>query len=124
MARRSRSTARGWSRMSSSATQVLPHEHLHVRGHVVRLARGVHQANPLGIGALDLEIAAAHLAMKGQRLPLEVIQPPPPDAIEADLRIEVEEQREVGQYAAGGDEVQLADHRGIETAPVALVRHG
>ena len=62
--------------------------------------------------------------MEAQGLALEVVAPAAAAAAEAHRRIAVEEQREIGQHAAGGAHVELADDLGIDTAGVALVGHG
>src|SRR4029453_19683921 len=79
----------------------------------------LHDALPI---SLDLQVAAAHPAMERQRQALEVVTAAA-DAAEAHGGIEIEQQREVGQDAAGGSHVELADQLGIEPAPVALVGH-
>src|SRR5206468_7449695 len=123
-ARRSSSTARGWSRMRSSATEELLDDRAH-RGldHIGRL-RGADQANALGLGAQDLAIAPAHLAMARERLSLEAVEAPALRAIasEPGRRIEAEEEGEVGHDAAGRARVQLADQVGIDAASVPLIR--
>src|SRR5262245_7164572 len=123
-ARRSSSTARGWSRMRSSATQELLDDRAHLGlDDVRRLARS-DQPDALGLGAEDLEIAAAHLAMEGERLALEIVEAPVarPHPAHPLGRIEVEEQGEIGHDAAGRARVQLANQVAIDAATVPLVR--
>ena len=81
-----------------------------------------HPGQPLG--AHDLEIPAPHPPMEGELLALEAIEAPAGDPPDADGRIEVEEEREIRQHAAGGLHVHLADQLGIDAAPVALVGDG
>src|SRR5262245_201864 len=134
-ARRKSSTARGWSAMRSSGTQRsaaarsgateeglhdCPYLGLALVGRAIR----VDQPHALGLGPTDLEIAAAHAPMKRQRLALEVVETPPPDAPESLDGIEIEEQREVREDPTGRSYVQLADQVRIDAAAVALVSDG
>src|SRR5262249_12661819 len=100
-ARRSSSPARGWSRMRSSATQELLDDRAHLGLDDIRRSSRANQPDALGLGAQDLEIAAAHLAVEGERLALEIVQAPvtAPDPPHALGRVEVEEQREIGHDA-------------------------
>src|SRR6266478_5475211 len=93
-ARRSRATARGWSRIASSATQEVLDERAYLRGDHGR-----------GLGR-------AHKPVEGERLALEVVAPPGANPPEPLGGIHVEEQREVGQDAAGRPDVQLTDQVG------------
>src|SRR6185503_18101935 len=110
-ARRKRSMARGWSAISSSATkrsaagrsgatEEVLHDGAHLGLDLVRPAACVDQPHSLGLGAVDLEIAAAHAPVKRQRLALEVVEAPPADAPEPFRGIEIEEQREVREHSA------------------------
>src|SRR5881397_4437657 len=123
-ARRSSATARGWSRIASSATQELLDDRAHLRGNHVRGRGRAHEAHALGLRAPDLQVAPPHAPVEGERLTLEAVAPPAADPPEPLDGIEVEEQREVGQGAAGRPDVQLADQVGVDATPVALVRHG
>src|SRR6059058_1008520 len=123
-ARRSSATARGWSRIASSATQELLDDRAHLRGDHVQWRGRAHEAHALGLRAPDLEVAPPYAPVEGDRLTLEAVAPPAADPPEPLDGIEVEEQREVGQDAAGRPDIQLADQVGVDAAPVALVRHG
>src|SRR6266446_6998596 len=120
-ARRSRSTARGWSRMRSSSTNEVLDDRPHLGRDDGGRARRVDQPHALGLGAADLEIALAHSPVEGERFALEVVEPPSADPPQSLSRIEVEEQREVGHDAAGRTNVQLADQVGIDAAAVPLI---
>src|SRR5436190_5710955 len=123
-ARRSSATARGWSRIASSATQELLDARAHRRGDHVRGLPRAHEAHALGLRAQDLEVAPTHAPMEGERLALEAVAPPaahPPEPLGG---IDVEQQGEVRQDTAGRPDVQLADQVGVDAAPVALIRHG
>src|SRR4029450_5589888 len=126
------STARGWSAMRSSATkrsgaarsgatEEVLHDQAPLGLDLVGRAPRVDQPHALGLGPADLEIAAAHAPVKHQRLALEVVEAPPPDAPESLRGIEIEEQREVREDPARGPHVQLADQVRIHAAAVALV---
>src|SRR5215470_14995895 len=123
-ARRSSSTARGWSRMRSSATKEFLDDRAHLGLDDVRRRSRADQAHALGLGAEDPEIAAAHLAVEGERLPLEVVEAPVAGPYPAHSlgRIEVEEQGEIRHDAAGRARVQLADQVEIDATTVPLVR--
>src|SRR5438094_909899 len=75
-ARRSSATARGWSRIASSATQELLDARAHRRGDHVRGLPRAHEAHALGLRAQDLEVAPTHAPMEGERLALEAVAPP------------------------------------------------
>src|SRR5882672_2756690 len=120
-ARRSSSTARGWSRMRSSATEEVLDDRPHLGRDDGGRARRADQPHALGLGAADLEIAPAHAPVEGERLALEVVEPPSAYPSQSLSRIEVEEQREVGHDAAGRANVQLADQVGIDAAAVPLI---
>ena len=80
--------------------------------------RGVDDPHALGLGALDLEIAAAHAPVERERLALEVIEPAPRrcgGSPSAGSRSNSSVRS--GQHAAGRLHVQLADRRGIDAAP-------
>ncbi len=94
--------ARGWSAIVKRHAGTPRRSPCTSRADLRRRPRGVDDPHALGLGALDLEIAAAHPAMKGQRLALEVIEAAAADAAEAHRGVQVEEQREVGQHAARG----------------------
>src|SRR5947199_7028275 len=123
-ARRSRATARGWSRIASSATQEVLDERAYLRGDHGRGLGRAHKPHALGLRAQDLQVAPAHAPVESERLALEVVAPPGANPPEPLGGIHVEEQREVGQDAAGRPDVQLTDQVGVDPAPVALVRHG
>src|SRR5437762_6580616 len=95
-ARRSSATARGWSRIASSATQELLDDRAHLRGDHVRGRGRAHEAHALGLRAPDLQVAPPHAPVEGERLTLEAVAPPAADPPEPLDGIEVEEQREVG----------------------------
>src|SRR5262249_5017913 len=73
-ARRSSSTARGWSRMRSSATKEFLDDRAHLGLDDVRRRSRADQPHALGLGTEDLEIAAAYLAVEDERLALEVVE--------------------------------------------------
>src|SRR5436190_9344749 len=123
-ARRRRATARGWSRIASSATQEVLDERAYLRGDHGRGLGRAHKPHALGLRAPDLQVAPPHAPVEGERLTLEAVAPPAADPPEPLDGIEVEVQREVGQDAAGRPDIQLADQVGVDAAPVALVRHG
>src|SRR3989442_9266783 len=123
-ARRSRATARGWSRIASSATQEVLDERAYLRGDHGRGLGRAHKPHALALRAQDLQVAPAHAPVEGERLALEVVAPPGANPPEPLGGIYVEEQREVGQDAAGRPDVQLTDQVGGDPAPEALVRHG
>src|SRR5213080_5359735 len=116
-ARRSSATARGWSRIASSATQELLDDRAHLRGDHVRRRGRAHEAHALGLRAPDLQVAPPHAPVEGERLTLEAVAPPAADPPEPLDGIEVEEQREVGQDAAGRPDIQLTDQVGVDAAP-------
>src|SRR5438094_155292 len=120
-ARRSRSTARGWSRMRSSATEEVLDDRPHLGLDDGRRTRRADQPHALRLGATDLEIAPAHPAVKGERFALEAVETPAADPPQSLGGIEVEEQREVGHDAPGRARVQLADQVGIDAATVPLI---
>src|SRR2546430_3439709 len=123
-ARRSSATARGWSRIASSATQELLDARAHRRGDHARGLPRAHEAHALGLRAQDLEVAPTHAAMEGERLALEAVAPPAAHSPEPLGGDDVEQQREGRQDTARRPDVQLADQVGVDAAPVALVRHG
>src|SRR4029453_17854149 len=105
----------------SGATEEGLHDQANLGLDLVGRAPRVDQPHALGLGPADLEIAAAHAPVKHQRLALEVVEAPPPDAPESLRGIEIEEQREVREDPARGPHVQLADQVRIDAAAVALV---
>src|SRR5207249_4875036 len=92
-ARRSSATARGWSRIASSATQELLDDRAHLRGDHGRRRGRAHKPHALGLRAQDLQVAPAHAPVKGQCLALEVVAPPGADPPKPFGGIHVEEQR-------------------------------
>src|SRR6266542_2072670 len=92
----------------------------HLRGRLRRLD----QPHTLGLGAVDLQIAPAHPAVKRELLALEVIETPAADPPEALLGRQIEEQGQIGQEAAGGVHVQLTNEVEIDTPSVSLVGEG
>ena len=72
--------------------------------------RGLDQPDPLGLGAMDLEVAAAHAAMERELLALEVIElagprcaGSPPRAVRSNSSVRS------GHEPSGGAHVELAD---------------
>src|SRR5262245_36681999 len=124
-ARRSSSTARGWSWMRSSATQELLDDRPHLAVDDGRRLRCVDHPHPLGLRALDLEIAATHASEEGERLALDAVESPALRAVplEPSGRVQIEEQGQVRHDAAGRARVELADQVQIDAAAVALVGH-
>src|SRR5207249_1970311 len=85
-ARRSRATARGWSRIASNATQEVLDERAYLRGDHGRGLGRAHKPHALGLRAQDLQVAPAHAPVEGERLALEVVAPPganPPEPLGA-----------------------------------------
>src|SRR5262245_5287102 len=134
-ARRKSSTARGWSAMRSSgtkrseaarsgATEEVLHDCPHLGLDLVGRAVRTDQPDALGLGPMDLAIAATHAPVKRQRLALEVVEAPPLDAPESLDGIEIEEQCEIRKDPARRPHVQLADQVRIDTAAIALVGDG
>src|SRR5437867_7980282 len=123
-ARRSSSTARGWSRMRSSATEEVLDDRAHLGFDNVRRLTRADQPHALGLGAEDLVVTLAHAPVERELFALEPIEPASHRAIslEPGGRVEVEEQGEVGHDAAGRTRVQLTDQIGIDAASVTLVR--
>src|SRR5262245_6375201 len=88
-ARRKSSTARGWSAMRSSATlstatrsgatEELLDDRAHLGFDLGGRTAGADQPHPLGLGPMNLEIAAPHAPVECERLALEVIETPSPD---------------------------------------------
>src|SRR5437879_6494472 len=78
-ARRSSATARGWSRIASSATQELLDDRAHLRGDHGRRRGRAHKPHALGLRAQDLQVAPAYAPVEGQCLALEVVAPPGAD---------------------------------------------
>src|SRR5215470_16194915 len=112
--------------MRSSAMEELLDDRPHLGLDDVRRLSGADQADALGLGAEDLEIALAHPPVEGELLALEVVEAPStaPGPTHTFGRIEVEEQREVGHDTAGRASVQLTDQVEIDATAVALVRDG
>src|SRR5262249_16279715 len=67
----------------SGATEEVLHDGAHLGLHLVGRAVRADQPHALGLGPMDLEIAAAHAPVKRQRLPLEVVEVSPLDAPES-----------------------------------------
>src|SRR5262245_36164869 len=110
-ARRKSSTPRGWPAMRSSgtkrsdtarsgATEEVLHDCAHLGLDLVGRLVGVDQPHALGLGPMDLAIAAPHAPVKRQRLALEVVEAPSPDAPESLDGIEIEEQCKVREDPA------------------------
>src|SRR5438552_11976526 len=99
-------------------------DRMDLTGHLRGRLRRLDQPHTLGLGAMDLQITPAHPAVKRELLALEVIETPAADPPEALLGRQIEEQGQIGQEAAGGMHVQLANEVEIDTPPVPLVGEG
>ncbi len=93
----------------------------------IRRARGVDDAEPVGLRARELEVATAHALVEGERLGVETVDPARALALVGaaatprGLGGQVEEQGAVGPAAAGGDLGDALDRFGVDAAPRALV---
>src|SRR6266850_5434483 len=120
---RSSATKRSGAPRSGATEEVLDdraHLGLDLGGRAAR----ADEPHALGLRPVDLEVAAAYAPVKRQRLALEVVEMPPPDAPQSLRGIEIEEQREVREDPVGRPHVQLTDQARFDAAAVALVGDG